>query len=148
MNPAIHAHPNDVDQLNSFLRGEISAVETYDQALEKVDGADARRLLADCRASHHRRCDVLATQIQAAGGEPADGSGAWGAFAKAVEGGAKLFGDSAAVAALAQGEEHGLNDYRSDLSNLTTAARQLVQKELLPEQESTTRAVEELKRLV
>ena len=26
-----------VDQLNSLLRGEISAVETYKQAIEKVD---------------------------------------------------------------------------------------------------------------
>jgi hypothetical protein len=31
-----------VDQLNSFLRGEISAVETYRQAIEKVDDEHAR----------------------------------------------------------------------------------------------------------
>jgi hypothetical protein len=32
-----------VDQLNSILRGEISAVETYNQAIQKVGDAQSRR---------------------------------------------------------------------------------------------------------
>ena len=35
----------------------------------------------------------------------------WGTFAKAVEGTAKLLGNTAALKALKEGEEHGLKDY-------------------------------------
>ena len=41
-----------VDALNGFLRGEISAVETYRQAIEKLSGSPARGQLEDCQRSH------------------------------------------------------------------------------------------------
>ena len=56
---------------------------------------------------------MLRDAIVACGGTPAEGSGAWGTFAKVVEGGAKVFGEKAAVAALEEGEDHGLADYNT-----------------------------------
>src|SRR5688500_10818050 len=113
-----------IDVMNSFLRGEISAVETYRQALDKIDGpADTRSLLQQCMASHQQRVETLRTMVQALGGSPADGSGPWGTFAKLVEGGAKLFGDKAAIAALEEGEDHGRDDYRRDLGKLQGDAK-------------------------
>ena len=82
-----------VEQMNSFLRGEISAVETYRQAIDKVTDPSARMQLEHCRRSHQQRVDLLKQRILQVGGTPADGSGVWGAFAKLVEGGAKVFGD-------------------------------------------------------
>src|SRR5437763_16680602 len=104
-----------VDSLNELLRGEISAVETYRQAIEKLGGSATRRQLEDCRRSHEGRVAKLRDHVARLGGEPAKESGAWGAFARLFEGGAKVFGERAAVAALEEGEDHGLKLYRADL---------------------------------
>ena len=125
-----------IDQLNSFLRGEMSACETYRQALEKLTDSPFRNELTQCLASHEQRVQELKGRVLALGGKPSEGSGPWGAFAKAVEGGAKAFGVKAAIAALEEGEDHGLNDYRRDLEELDPESRQLVTR-LLAEQERT-----------
>jgi uncharacterized protein (TIGR02284 family) len=125
----------DVTQLNSFLRGELSAVETYDQAIAKLaDEPALRDKLEDCRMSHQRRASLLREEISRRGGEPADGSGVWGSFAQLVEGGAKVFGKKAAIAALEEGEDHGRDDYQGDLDELDADARRFVASQLLPEQ--------------
>ena len=135
-----------VNVLNSFLRGEISAVETYRQALEKIEAAPVRTQLQDCMQSHARRVDVLRQQIQSLGGEPSDGSGIWGTFAKAVEGGAKVLGEKAAVAALEEGEDHGRNEYKQELNKLDDMTRAFVQSRIMPEQERTHSTMSQLKR--
>lgn len=139
---------DNIDQLNSFLRGEISAVETYRQALDKVQDASIRGQLQDCLRSHQQRVDALTQYVRSLGGEPSEGSGAWGAFAKLVQGGAKVFGDKSAIAALEEGEDHGLKDYRGDLSKLDGTSRTFFQQQILPEQERTHQIVSSLKRLV
>jgi hypothetical protein len=60
-------------------------------------------------------------------------------FAKAVEGGAKVFGEKAAIAALEEGEDHGLADYRRDVddNDLDFTARSLVRDRLIPQQQVT-----------
>src|SRR6185369_7035955 len=126
-----------VDSLNELLRGEISAVETYRQAIEKLDGSPTRVQLEDCRRSHEERVRKLRDWVVRMGGEPAKDSGAWGAFARLIEGGAKAFGEKAAVSALEEGEDHGLKLYRDDVAKLDPASRQLVETDLLPAQERT-----------
>src|SRR4030095_9926265 len=121
-----------VDALNGFLRGEISAVETYRQAIAKLDNSPARAQLEDCRRSHELRVATLKEWVERIGGEPATESGAWGAVARLVEGGATAFGERAAVSALEEGEDHGLKLYRDELAKLEPASRELVEKDLLP----------------
>jgi uncharacterized protein (TIGR02284 family) len=135
-----------IDQLNSFLRGELSAVETYRQAMEKVKDASILGVLRECQDSHAERVRTLTEQVATFGGKPANESGAWGAFAKVVEGAATALGDKAAVAALEEGEDHGLKDYRADLDDLDPNARQLVQQRILPAQERTHQAMSQLKK--
>ena len=139
---------NQIEQLNSFLRGEISAVETYRQALERVADTTARTQLEQCRRSHQRRVDLLRTRIIQLGGRPTGGSGAWGAFAKVAEGTAQIFGDKAAIDVLEEGEDYGLKNYRSHLADLDAASRFLVEHELLPAQAQTHSAVGTLKHIV
>jgi hypothetical protein len=135
-----------VDTLNSFLRGEISAVETYRQAIEKLNDEPEASILNDCLRSHEQRVSLLTTEIQRAGGKPSQGSGTWGAFAKLLEGGAKLFGTKAAIAALEEGEDHGRDDYKRDAPKLDPDARSFVQQQLLPEQLKTHQALSSLKK--
>jgi Domain of unknown function (DUF2383) len=134
-----------VESLNGFLRGEISAVETYRQAIEKLGNSPTLAQLEDCQRSHEQRVMKLRDEVARRGGEPAKGSGTWGAFARLVEGGAKTFGERAAVAALEEGEDHGLKLYRDDLDKLDVTGRGLVEMDLLPAQEKTHRSMSELK---
>lgn len=140
-----HTQEKSVAVLNSFLRGEISALETYRQALGKLDQSPSHLLLEECMHSHAERISVLTQQIRTLGGSPSINSGIWGAFAKAVEGSAKVFGEEAAIAALEQGEDHGRNDYRRDVSKLDTASWRVVQSRVIPEQERTHSAMSQLK---
>src|SRR5262245_21413827 len=96
------------DTLNSLLRGEISATETYNQALEKFAGRTEEAELRRMRDEHRTAANTLRKHVHEHAGGPSTGSGLWGAWAKMVEGAAKTFGHSAALKALKEGEEHGI----------------------------------------
>jgi uncharacterized protein (TIGR02284 family) len=134
-----------VDTLNSFLRGEISAVETYRQALEKLNHSTSRTLLLDCHLSHEQRVAKLRAQVEKLGGQPSADSGPWGTFARLVEGSAKVLGEKAAISALEEGEDHGLKLYRDEIGKLDQESRRLVETELLPAQERTHRTMSSVK---
>jgi bacterioferritin (cytochrome b1) len=134
-----------IDTLNKFLRGELSAVETYAQAIERLNSSSFLPELADNQRSHQERAELLAQQVLQMGGEPSRSSGLWGGFAKLVEGSAKLFGEKAAVAALEEGEDHGLRLYRNELDGVDLGTRDLVERILLPEQDRTHRTMSAIK---
>jgi demethoxyubiquinone hydroxylase (CLK1/Coq7/Cat5 family) len=134
-----------VGALNELLEGEISAVETYRQALAKVDDPLARRDLVACEQTHEKHVMVLRERISELGGTPTRTSGVWGTFARLVEGGARLLGDKTAIAALEEGEDHGLKIYRKHLGALDPESRRVIEEELLPEQERTHAMLSSLK---
>lgn len=130
----------DADALNSLLRGHISSVETYDQAVEKYGNSDdmpaaAAADLGRLRDDHSRVVGMLKGRVTAAGGTPSDGAGAWGVFANTVEGAAKMLGPQTALAALKQGEQHGLNEYDRilQLENVSSETKYLISNELAPQ---------------
>jgi demethoxyubiquinone hydroxylase (CLK1/Coq7/Cat5 family) len=135
-----------VEQLNSFLRGELSAVETYGQALGKLQDFPQRDTLEDCARSHQERVRLLQREILNRGGEPAQGSGAWGTLVNAIAGGASMIGPKAAIAALEEGEDHGWDDYQRDVEKLDSGARTVIESSVLPEQQRTHDAINSLKR--
>jgi demethoxyubiquinone hydroxylase (CLK1/Coq7/Cat5 family) len=137
---------NDVETLNSFLRGEISAVETYRQAIGRISDEALRTELEACQRDHEQRVTAIRERIEKLGGTPAESSGPWGTFAKAVEGGAALLGEKAAVQALEEGEDHGLADYERDVAQVHGEARRFVRMELLPAQKRTHKRLSQLKR--
>jgi uncharacterized protein (TIGR02284 family) len=124
------------ETLNSLLRGEMSAVETYNQALEKVADEPGVEQLDSVRRDHTEAVSVLRDHVIRYGGRPADGSGPWGAFARMIAGTAKIFGDKSALKALKEGEEHGLKDYKDALEkrDLPTECIELI-RSLLPRQQ-------------
>lgn len=136
---------DDIQNLNQILRGELSAVETYQQAMEKLsDEPSVLRILRDGHQSHARRATRLQSEIRKLGGDPAQDSGVWGTFAEAVEGGAKMFGKKAAISALEEGEDSGLNQYRTRLNELSGTVESWVKADLLPEQIRTHEALSRL----
>lgn len=144
------ATPNEdvLGKLNSFLRGEISAVETYRQAIEKIKDPAIRSQLQTCEQDHEKRIELLRERITSLGGKPDQGSGAWGVWAKLLQGGSDLLGEKTALSALEQGEDHGLNDYRKDLDELDGDTRSWVESNILPKAEQTHGTMSTLKRTV
>jgi rubrerythrin len=123
-----------IDVCNSLLRGEFSAIETYNQALEKFDSEIERSALRSIQNDHQNSASRLREHLIDMGAEPSTESGAWGSFAKAVEGTAKMLGESPALAALQQGEEHGVDEYEEALRNpdVMTEIKTVIRQELLP----------------
>src|SRR5262249_55511946 len=91
--------------------------------------------LRDMQENHGRAAQALRRRINDLGGKAENDSGAWGAWAKTVEGTAKLFGDSAALKALKEGEEHGLKDYREAINDVDSSSAALIESELIPSQQ-------------
>jgi hypothetical protein len=135
----------NVDQLNSFLRGERSAVEAYRKALDQIEDSPVRAQLQACLESHQKRVETLVARISSLGGTPAEGTGAWGMVRGAIQSAAGAFSQKAAINALETGEDYGLADYRKDVTDLPVDLRGLVISELLPAQEFTHARMSELK---
>lgn len=139
----------ELKELNSLLKGELSALDTYAQAMKKVDEhPDLFSVLQNARMSHEMRSRKLAQKVLDLGGVPATSAGAWGAIAKLIEGGATLFGDKAAIAALEEGEDKGLKDYENALAKTTGPIASMIQNELLPEQRRSHDAISSLKKMM
>ena len=127
-----------VSQLNSLLRGEISAAETYRMAIDKIvasPSSDNVGLLREIQEEHGRAAQGIRDRIRELGGEASDSSGAWGAWAKTVQGTMNLFGDASSLKALKEGEEHGLKDYHEGLDDIDATSAELVQNQLIPAQQ-------------
>jgi uncharacterized protein (TIGR02284 family) len=125
-------------QLNSFLRGEISAAETYRMGIEKAsDGSSVANveILREIQQDHGRAAQALRDRIRELGGEASDSSGAWGTWAKFTTGVANLFGDASTLKALKEGEEHGLKDYEEGLDDVDITSAELMQNQLIPAQQ-------------
>jgi hypothetical protein len=126
-----------IEKLGECFRHELSAVETYELALQGVTHVGLHHALQELLVSHSRRTDQLRERIGLQGGQPPSSSGVWGAFAKAVQRGADLLGDRAAIGALEQGEDRALAFYAEGLEGCDPSTRTLIGRDLLPEQRRT-----------
>lgn len=123
-----------LDSCNKLLRGELSAVQTYNQAIEKFSGSRESDILVRLRSEHEQSVRELSAHVSAMGGVPDSDSGPWGTFAAAVEGTAKMLGESTALTALIQGEKHGISGYEDALDDpeVMDEAKTSIRDHLLP----------------
>lgn len=134
----MHTVQEHTDTLNSLLRGEIAATETYQQALAKVGNEPGAAELRQIHHEHRDAANTLRQHVHQVGGKPDQGSGAWGAWAKAVESTATVFGNNTALKALKEGEEHGVKTYEDALQDecLPPECQTLIRSRLLPQTRS------------
>jgi bacterioferritin (cytochrome b1) len=150
--PELHLSDGDkvIRQLNSFLRGEISASETYRMAIDKLADEEFPAVsmcldfLRQMQREHGLAAQALRDRIRELGGEAADSSGVWGTWAKLTQGTANLFGDKASLKLLKEGEEHGLKDYSEHCPQLDAVSAHLVCDDLLPAQQRHIDLLEQL----
>jgi hypothetical protein len=146
----LHEHDpaiSDIDTLNSLLRCQLAAVETYDQAMHKFDDSHVLADLQTIRQEHIDAEILLREKVLQSGGEPVETSGPWGACAAAISGEANVIGPATALAALRQGEEHAINEFEDTLKheNVNLDCKNLIRTNLLP---ISRKHVAELNRLM
>jgi hypothetical protein len=136
-----------IDACNELLRGELSAVETYTQAIESFKTGAERAVLERIRSGHEESARKLHNHVLSMDGLPSISSGPWGAFAKTVEGTAKVIGPDMALKALQEGEEHGIKEYRDalDSEDVMSEIKTVMRMELLPRLEENLRALDRLR---
>jgi uncharacterized protein (TIGR02284 family) len=135
---------SELDSMNNLLKGEISAVESYERALEKVKDSKFAEIIQQARDSHVERVEKLREAIIKSGGEPIETSGAWGGFAKFVTGAAAAMGDAAIISALEEGEDVGSNEYEWKMLNIHGDNRTLIRDVLWPKQQATHKLMSKL----
>ena len=130
--------------IEELIRGEISAVESFDTVLSKVKDQTEVGELSKIRQDHQKAVDVLKQFSEGELTGETDTSGPWGTFTTAFAGGASLFGDKAAINALKLGEQHGLNEYREalDKAEVNPELKQIIRTELIPGQERHLAVIE------
>lgn len=118
MNALVYARTTHcVDVCNRLLRGELSAVATYQQAIRKFANHPAVDWLEGIREDHVRSAASIEGLIRDLGGVPDRDSGTWGRFVRLVQATANLIGEDSAVSSLESGERHGRSDYLRALEN-------------------------------
>lgn len=124
-------------QLDDLIRGEMAAVKAYDSVVTKVKDEKELAKLKTIRQNHMDAVTKLKTFANKEVKEDTKSAGAWGAFATAYTGGAKLMGNEMALKALRQGEEHGISEYKEALKDksIQPELKQMIKTQFLPKQE-------------
>ena len=142
-------HEHCIDICNGLLRGERSAVETYDQALGKYrKQPPVFAELTRIRDEHAAAVSALEENVRSMGGTPDDSSGTWGTIAGAIQATANLFGAGSALESLQQGEKAGQHDYEEALADegVMTECKGLIRAKLLPPVQGHVTALEALQK--
>lgn len=124
------------ESIDKILRGEYSAIESYNQVMEKVDKDPEIARLRKFKADHKKAADFWRSQIRRQGKVPAKSSGVWGTVVEAFVGTSKLIGNSTALKAIKDGEEHGLKLYEYMLKSeeLSPSQKAKIKQEFIPNQ--------------
>jgi uncharacterized protein (TIGR02284 family) len=139
----------NIEKVDKLLKNEISAKQTYEQALEKlredVEFGEAE-YLQPIYEDHKAAISNLQERIQQLGGTPSNDSGLWGTWSQIVQGGANMLGRESALNALQEGEKSGAEDYQEAAQDPDVPAeiRSLIETQLLPSQQEHVRTLERL----
>ena len=139
----------NVKTIEKLLKEELSAMETYQQALDKfkvTGGQFMTNSLTPIMGAHRVAVSSLEALITKLGGTPQKGTGVWGSWAKLVLEGASLLGKQSTVKVLLEGEKIGEGDYQEALKDVTLSSelRTLIETKLLPAQQAQIRSLDRL----
>jgi hypothetical protein len=142
--------PGWVEDASRLLRGEIAAIEAYDQVIEKFRTDPAAKRLQSFRDEHDRAAKFWRDEILAKGMAPDEDSGPWGQVVFAVVAAAKLFGEASALQALKSGENHGLSEYKEFLrrDDLPARLKQKMREDFIPLQERHIASLEVIQQIM
>ena len=143
-------------KINQLLNTELSAVETYEEALQEKDwkvlSPDPQiQAFFHILVDHLQAASQLGTEVQRLEGRPVNGTQAWDSGshrrmdAASLLGNVNRFGDKAALEALKEAEESGLKEYQAALHHqaLSPEVKPLI-RSLKTKQQAHVRALDDL----
>lgn len=136
--------------LRKLLRGEIAAVETYEDALRGRPATEPGvGTLERITRDHVEAVEILQAHLEAEGEEPDSGSGRWGAYARFLQRVGEQVGEDMGLKALKEGEVHGLDEYRTALGHddLPQELRRIIEERLLPRQQEHVQTLDMILKL-
>ncbi len=123
------------NEFNEFLEDEISAVKSYDSALDKQVNSEHKDALGECRQAHAELVKKLRTCVTQLSGTPRKDAGIFGGFNVAVEESASTPTD--AIALLEQAEAERLVRYEAQRKIVPPPVLSILESDLLPSQHKT-----------
>jgi rubrerythrin len=137
---------NDIKELNTALKGEHMAIESFDYYIQDAKDEDTKKKLMDMQQQHQFHAIQLSERIQQLGGNPINSSGITGVMAEIKNKVTpKKYVDNSMIKSIVQGEELGIQAYGEIMANLTDGANQKLAEEMLVE---SVRIVEKLNQMV
>ena len=126
---------------------ELSAFETYTQAIDDFHDDPERAMLLANRSRHAANIDCLMDHLAALGAEMDSTTRANASFSKAVEGVSITFGESAALMALEAGEAAALKTCRQAMqeSEVPSTLKEDLRGRLIPRLEKNVADLETLR---
>lgn len=123
-----------IEVCRSLLNGELSAIESYDLALERFDREVEQPILRAVRENHQANAERLREQLAELGAKPSSESENTGGFAQAVAETTGILGEFPTLAALEEGEEQGIDEYAQALQDrgVSEDIKIAIRQELLP----------------
>ena len=142
-NDAIKVRNEDIDEI---LRGEISALEAYEQVISEITDASEINRLKKHMADHEDAIRFWKHQAKVNGTIPNIDSGIWGNVVEAFVGVSKLAGEDTALMALKKGEEHGLELYEKLLlsDKLSVNQKRKIREQFAPIQRDHIKVIDHL----
>jgi rubrerythrin len=137
---------NDIKELNTALKGEHMAIESFDYYVQDAKDEETRKKLMDLQQQHQFHAIQLSERIQQLGGNPVNSSGVTGIMAEIKNKVTpKKYVDNSMIKSIVQGEELGIQAYGEIMANLKDGANQKLAEEMLIE---SVRIVQKLNQMV
>lgn len=135
------------EMLNSLLRAELSALETYQHVLQKTEAKDAGTPVRQICEDHRESAQLLSAQIAELGGQPDNVATTWKNIDVLASGLSQHpLQDPIAIKALIEGERQDEISYEGALDGnaLEGETREMVERMLLPRTRSHISTLEKL----
>ncbi len=134
VNPDVNFMNEDKSNyINKVLRGEISAVEAYEQVIPTFKNKADRLRLTEIRDEHDRIVERLKVLVEHSRFAAEESSGSWGTIVTTIIGAANLVSNTISLVTLMEGEEHGLRLYKEALQyNLTEEEHKVIVEDIMP----------------
>jgi len=134
------------EQMNRLVRGEISAVEALNQVMEILEDVRELQMIQSMLNDHRGFINYFQAMAVRQGEMPERDSGPWGAFVSFFVGVSKLFGNEAALKALREGHEHGMEEYKKllDSDEVPSEVKSTVRTKMIPAIEGHIASINEL----
>jgi hypothetical protein len=134
-----------LERLTSLCAQELSAAQTYQQALTIAAVSRHASVLSRCYASHRNRAAALTQRVANFEGEVPKSPGVWAPLRPVLAPPVPVASERLVVGLLERAEEEWTRKYRDELPALTVIDREFLGNRVVPAQAATHAALSDLK---